>query len=1001
MEPWQGGGAPWCIGSVFPAPQLLTGASAIPLGPLLFDGIGLPQRLLSTGSPLPLFESSVPSVSEQKEEFLSSSADAYFPEDLLEEHLQEDSLLRMGFSDHKSQILGNRLQLVECRDGDYALFFPTGRNTDRIGGALCSRDTASKWHVSINAASHHSLQPLWNSSISLRQPVLQLSAVRKDPWDPGYGCLVAARSLYKVQFLTANQEESQFDFTLPMTASFSKYVSHVAWNQHVQGEAAVVLETGEVLLFDLQRGWSTSNLSAKASYNAVPESLNSSTLSFVSKRRISRPRSKIAMHKKKVKPPPVSNPFEWWQCEYAWHPKTLFLAGSKEVSLLDFRAKHKLVTDQMGNSSTGMGHLTQNLNTSVVARIPGVGRTAGYCNHAGGSDVVLSFTRGDHDGMYDFCISTKKHLLLFDTRQPRTPLLQWLHGMEAEPPSLLAMCPIPSSSRESPAIDSSKGNAILAASFHSGNVHAFCYGPHSTPTLPPQNGLISVLNPSHLDERIYSWDLPSKVVAPQAAPSNWAAILASDMNFFQQERSKIGPSKKTWDHLSGLVVLPQDSQTFHRLETLDELPNGRGFSLMQLTGEGNIFAQHFQAASRLHSAGSQVPPVQSAYADATGIKSRSKKCNVMELGYFLNYIRNGSSFSECDDSKPFKHTYEVSGVSMDSDHPSEEQCALVPWRSSQDISLNQLAFQAEDARVEEEEGFLLELYEDSNRQKLSALAVEVLQHSNVALSIYEIAHIVLRRYLPTDLEKLAAGMPVDGQSHCSRRYLSMLRTSHVPEGSMIEYTSQESNTELSEEELKVPLPVLLERCSLGDRGKRWLNHIDRRDAENTQLSIMTRKDSLSTGRSILQEGCDHVRLALHNLTTEVRSKELVPDLSLADSVEAWNNIPMGVEGLDKSHLVEYQTSDREMIVPRVHGKPFKGQHLDMIFPMAIDLNGGESSFLGGNPSEDDRSQTSVLDKHALRTFLGTYVDGSSTGRISEDSHLCPIQLPFISSSANR
>ena len=35
---------------------------------------------------------------------------------------------------------------------------------------------------------------------------LQLSAVRKDPWDPDCGCLVAARSLYKVQFLTANQE---------------------------------------------------------------------------------------------------------------------------------------------------------------------------------------------------------------------------------------------------------------------------------------------------------------------------------------------------------------------------------------------------------------------------------------------------------------------------------------------------------------------------------------------------------------------------------------------------------------------------------------------------------------------------------------------------------------------------------------------------------------------------------------------------------------------------
>lgn len=35
---------------------------------------------------------------------------------------------------------------------------------------------------------------------------MQLSAVRKDPWDPDCGFLVAARSLYKVQFLTANQE---------------------------------------------------------------------------------------------------------------------------------------------------------------------------------------------------------------------------------------------------------------------------------------------------------------------------------------------------------------------------------------------------------------------------------------------------------------------------------------------------------------------------------------------------------------------------------------------------------------------------------------------------------------------------------------------------------------------------------------------------------------------------------------------------------------------------
>lgn len=43
-------------------PYLYLAVSAV--GPLLFDGIGTPQRLLSTGSPLPLFESFTPSIDE-------------------------------------------------------------------------------------------------------------------------------------------------------------------------------------------------------------------------------------------------------------------------------------------------------------------------------------------------------------------------------------------------------------------------------------------------------------------------------------------------------------------------------------------------------------------------------------------------------------------------------------------------------------------------------------------------------------------------------------------------------------------------------------------------------------------------------------------------------------------------------------------------------------------------------------------------------------------------
>lgn len=225
---------------------------------------------------------------------------------------------------------------------------------------------------------------------------------------------------------------------------------------------------------------------------------------------------------------------------------------------------------------------------------------------------------------------------------------------------------------------------------------------------------------------------------------------------------------------------------------------------------------------------------------------------------------------------------------------------------------------------------------------------------------------------------MAAGMPADVRSHHLRKYLSILLTSQVPEGSLVEYNSQEEDVGSSMEGLTVPLPALLDGFSSERRTK------NQQAMEDTQLSVVTQESS-STRRSILQEGCDHVRRALHCLTTEMRSREPVLDLSLADSVEAWNNIA------DTSRLVQYQTSDRESILPSVHGKPIRGQPLNMASPMAIDQNHND---LGGR-------QTSVLDKTALGNFFGTFADGYhgvSAPKVLKDSHLCPIQLPFLASS---
>ena len=358
-------------------------------------------------------------------------------------------------------------------------------------------------------------------------------------------------------------------------------------------------------------------------------------------------------------------------------------------------------------------------------------------------------------------------------------------------------------------------------------------------------------------------------------------------------------------------------------------------------------------------------------------------------------IRDGSGLPPFDVSEPSKN--ELDDITMESGLDSENQRAAVPWGLSEGSSLNQLVSKTMNAGVKGDR-LLIELHEDSNREKLMALSGEALQQLNVPLSMYEVAHLVLRRYLPADLEKLAAGMPADGQSHYLRKYLSILLTSHVPENSLVEYKSQERNTGSFTKELTVPLPVLLASFSLRDRNKDWVNQQTDCVMEETQLSVITQKSS-STCRSILQKGCDHVRHALCNLISEMKSREPVPDLSLADSVEAWNDIPVGIGGFDRSHLVQYQTSDRESILPRIHGKPIKGQPLNMALSMEIDQD-SETDILEGNLSEAEEGQTSVLDKHTLGTFFGTYADGYdlSTQKVLEDSHLCPIQLPFLASS---
>ena len=95
-----------------------------------------------------------------------------------------------------------------------------------------------------------------------------------------------------------------------------------------------------------------------------------------------------------------------WTCEYAWHPRNLIVAGNKKLFLVDLRQKH------------GSKRFCSCIADSCA---PGL---SSYCNQHWRNECFTSISRADYDGMYQFAAASTNHVLLYDIRQPKTPLLQ-------------------------------------------------------------------------------------------------------------------------------------------------------------------------------------------------------------------------------------------------------------------------------------------------------------------------------------------------------------------------------------------------------------------------------------------------------------------------------------------------------------------------------------------------------------------------------------------------
>ncbi|KAJ8428238.1 hypothetical protein Cgig2_009953 [Carnegiea gigantea] len=432
----------WPISSAHTLPLLLQSRS---LGPLVFNPISKTLTLLlsSPSSLSPSVLPPPPSLSLSR--FLQTSTSHDSP--VLP---STASAIANSFDDYTSNdaILHNRLEPLICPGNRVIVFFPSGKNLDRVGFLVLSlRDT----NLVVDSN--------FSSSLEFKNQFVRLCACPVEEYVmDGYSVVgfLMACTLYAVHWFAVKLGGHGSDFGTPVlkflgTKLFkSCAVAYACWNPHLSGECLVLLESGELFLFDM----SSSRVSAK----------------FRGKR-ISVPWKEMSEWKAS----------EWFSCVFSWHPRILIVANSMAVYIVDLRYDKCQLSCLVTIGS---------LNAEEVA----------------GEDRFVALSKAGRNDNFLYSVATEHWLLLLDVRKPLMPVLRWAHNLQK--PRYMTALPL-SYLRSNPGDEeyagvSDMGFAIMLGSFWNNDFSIFCYGRPPSATIPTISTEISKLS-----DVIYAWELPS------------------------------------------------------------------------------------------------------------------------------------------------------------------------------------------------------------------------------------------------------------------------------------------------------------------------------------------------------------------------------------------------------------------------------------------------------------------------------------------------------------
>ncbi|XP_076896791.1 uncharacterized protein LOC143549901 [Bidens hawaiensis] len=414
----------WPISSVHSPPLLLHPTASNRIGPLIFKPSPQPQThhhiftLPSTPPQIPPY----PALSFSR--FLHKSSSSLPTTSTSISKLPPFDLNPQQFQLH------NCLQLLRCPGTDSTLaFFPSGSNSDQVGfvtlsvvnSRLAVKGGYGETEVLTlkNGLAHRIVK----ISVS---PLADCKYTSGDFSDSFVGYLLASttNSVHYYKIIIRMEHFGTITPRLELIdhKSFKSSVVHACWSPHIPEESLVLLETGDLFLFDL-------------------DSISGPTT----------PTQRLTGKKLKVqwKEHVDFDKGGWLSCDFSWDPRILIIVHSTSVFLVDVRYENYHITPLL------------KVDTRQIAT----------------NDRFLAFSVVRPDRFF-FTLATNHMLFLCDIRKHTGPVIRWAHKI-ANPSyvSVSRLSDLRSLSEDvSYSWASEAGYGIVLGSLWNCEFSVFCYG---------------------------------------------------------------------------------------------------------------------------------------------------------------------------------------------------------------------------------------------------------------------------------------------------------------------------------------------------------------------------------------------------------------------------------------------------------------------------------------------------------------------------------------------